>query len=524
MGRSRHSLLASIMALCLLMLALSVFLSYRCVRISHLRNPYLLDELSEQSWHLYDRMIEVQPQKVLRRHRPPLTLHYMWCLNGHLEFKHYLSLLSVAKVLNPDQIVFHYLQMPQKDKKGYFTWFEDIQREVAMITLKPIHNAQHCSHDFSKGLARSKDFPSNDGVFMMEDVAITNLSREAFYQLTGADRLWKYSCEDRGKGTCSGVGRLPAQLFLVPTSEPYHLTGGEGRAVVECPTIQAFNKANTSACVQLSQRLFPSDIWRENNSFGRLTRWLAYNHPEPVTPQPQPDLSAPSVAHILTSDEEDLSPLCYASVVSAFTQGKMSHVFVHGLLDSNSKGWKQLAGKYSVSHIPTPSLKGSTDSRGWLLYGLQVLLQYGGVLLSCDTIVQKPLQLLLEYPAVSTVRKSIYRIIHHHIDFSVLLARPASRYLHALLPTLASVGEGDVGAVAYHLYEHHPTTLHLHTHLVTHLSCKGDRCVLSPGQMGVQQTYTVKLKWTEGSPPATWQQWTRLTMPLNIMSSLPLPS
>ncbi|XP_076462557.1 uncharacterized protein LOC143294927 [Babylonia areolata] len=532
MGRSRHNLQAALMVVCLAMLALSVFLSHRCVRISHLRNPYLLDDLSDPALHLYDQISGGQPHTLLLRNRPALTVHYMWCRNGHLEFKHYLSLLSVAKVLKPDQIVFHYLQMPETDKKRYFTWFEDIQREVPMITLKPIHNAKHCSHQFSSGFAKNEDFPNNDGVFMVEDIAITNLSREAFYRHTGAHGLLASRCGE-AEGTCEGLKRIPAQMFLVPSSEPYHLTGGEGRAVLECPTIDVFNKANVSTCLQLSQRLFPSDIWRQNKTFDRFARWVAYNHPNPMKPEPDPDRSAPSVAHVLKVDGEDgLSPLCYASVLSAVSQGLMSHVFLHGHLDTSADNalWRQLADKVPVTHIPTPSLDQQTTSRQWSLYGLQVLLQYGGVVLSCDTIVQKPLQPLLQYPAVASVQKSIYRIVHHHMDLSLLVARPASRYLQTLIPVFQQMVEvqspGDVGAVAYHMYEQYPTSLHLHTHLVAHLTCKMDRCVASPGQLDVRQAYTVQLTWTEGAPPSTSQQWSDLSTPLHSLASLanPLPS
>ena len=58
---------------------------------------------------------------------------------------------SIAKELRPDQIIFHYIDIPQEDPKGYFTWFSDVRREVAMLGLKKLSDKTLCGHNFSKG-------------------------------------------------------------------------------------------------------------------------------------------------------------------------------------------------------------------------------------------------------------------------------------------------------------------------------------------------------------------------------------
>ena len=521
MARSRYNILGILVFVCIATIALTIFLTYRCVNISKLRNPYILDDLSYQSNDLYNKLSDTNAQSELLRHMPPITVHYMWCRKSHFEYKHYLSMLSVAKVLRPDQIVFHYLEMPQKDGKGYFTWFDDIQREVAMLSLKQLKDLKHCSHDFSKGVPKSEDFPHTNGVFMMEDIAITNLSREGFYRSTGANKLMKFDCWDETQGVCENSQRKSAQLFLIPASEPYSLVPGKGKAIFECPSIDEFNKAKTSNCLQLSQRLFPSDIWHQNKTFDRFARRIAFNSPEPVIPIPNPDHAAPKIVHILKFDgEEVLSPLCYASIQSAFTSGKLQHAFVHGHVDRKNKNplWEQLAEQYPITHIPTPSLTYKSSPKQQLLYGMHVLLQYGGILLTCDTIIQKPLDALLHYPSVSTVKKTIYRIIHHHVDFSILVARPASEYLQTLIPVLRQLveidSEQDFGAVAYHVYEQYPSSVHMETNLVGHLTCKSSKCLPSEGQLAVRQAYAVQLVWTEGSPPLTIKELLSLSTSL----------
>ena len=522
MKRSRHSVLGTLVFVCVTTMVLTIFLTYRCVQISRLRNPYILDDLSYQSKDLYNELSNSNAQSALLRNMPPVTVHYMWCRKSHFEYRHYLSMLSVAKVLKPDQIVFHYLELPQTDRNGYFTWFDDIQREVAMLSLKELKNVKHCSHDFSKGVPQSEDFPNTNGIFMMEDIAITNLSRDDFYRRTGAGKLWELDCEDEENGVCEASERKSAQLFLVPASEPYSLTPGTGRAVLDCPNIEEFNKAKTvSSCLQISQRLFPADIWRLNKTFDRFARRVAFNTAEPVSAVPDPDRATPRIAHVLKFDgEEVLSPLCYASIQSAFTNGKLQHVFVHGHVDRRNRNplWEQLAERFPITHVPTPSLGHESSPKRQLLYGMHVLLQYGGVLLTCDSIVQKPLDPLLHYPSVSTVRKSIYRIIHHHVDFSILVARPASEYLQTLVPVLKQLvevdSERDFAAVSYHVYEQHPASVRMDADLVGHLTCKSARCLPSKGQLDVRQAYVARLQWVEGSPPATLKELAGLTTPL----------
>lgn len=516
--------MATLVTVSLLITTLAIFLSYRCVQISKLRNAYIVEDLPYQSQDLYNHMSNADTRPSMLRHMPPLTVHYMWCLKSHFEFKHYLSILSIAKVLRPDQIVFHYLELPLDDAKGYFTWFEDIQREVAMLSLKRIKDLKHCSHDFSRGVQENEDFPNTNGIFMMEDVAITNLTRDLYYHHTGALEQSSMSCTDSDGSVCDALMQKQFQLFLIPGSEPYSLIPGPTRTVFECPLIEAVNKAqNLSAgCLQLSQRLFPSDIWRLNKTFDRFAREVVFNNPEPVFAVPRPLQAAPLIAHIVKFDgEEGLSPLCYASIKSAFTRGELQHVFVHGHLNRRMQDplWGKLVKHFHVTHIPTPSITASTSSQRQLLYGMYVLLQYGGVLLTCDTLVQKPLDQILQYPSVFTVKKSIYRIIHHHIDFSILAAHPASSFFQTLIPVLKQLADTgsdrDFGAVAYHVYEQHPASAWVEANLVGHLKCMSAKCLPAEGQLDVRQALAVKFSWAEGSPPSSLKDLLAMSTPLS---------
>ena len=58
-------------------------------------------------------------------------LHFVWCDSDYFEYKHYLSLISAYKHLQPSSIYFHYAYLkPEMDSDGYYQFFHDIQRDL----------------------------------------------------------------------------------------------------------------------------------------------------------------------------------------------------------------------------------------------------------------------------------------------------------------------------------------------------------------------------------------------------------
>lgn len=488
----------------ILLFTLSVLLSYRCVQISNLRNPFILDDLHQKSNFVYNELSNNTVLSVLDSQRLPVTVHYMWCRKSHFEYKHYLAVMSVAKVLRPDQIVFHYLEMPFTDEKGYFTWFEDIQREIAMLTLKRIHRVRYCSHDFPSTVTRDIDFPGFSGVFMTDDIAITGLSRTQVHQYLVTSKCSKTrACEVRRTDD-------NFQLFLVPESEPYSLETNEGRVVLQCPTITVFDKGNATMCVQLNQRLFPLDVWSRNTRFDTFAREIAYGSQIPLIPPKMVDYAVPKIAHILwLGAETTLDPLCYSSIKSAFVVGKLEYVILHGAAPAEGPLWEKLLEQYPITYVHSPELHETSSVQQQLLYGMQALLQHGGMLTTCDVIFQFPVEPLLHFPVVSSVQKSIYRIIHHHIDFSILIAHPGSTFLKSFVPVLKQMSEAgsqrDVGAVGYHTYEQFPASVNIDVNLCSHQMCTQSRCKYSPAETNPRQAYAFKMHFGSARPDTLQQ-------------------
>ena len=478
------------------------FFSYRCIQISKLRNPYILDNLSYQSQDIYDRM-SGSSKLSLRWNLPPVTVHFMWCRKSHFEYTHYLSLLSVTKVLVPDQIVFHYLELPQEDNSGYFTWFEDIQRQVPMLVLRKIVDLKHCGENLSAGVQQCEDFPTAQGVFMTDDIAVFNLSREVFFRLAAKSDAVSEDCHNYENGSCRYILPLRFQLFLVPYG-PYSILPGHGRVVYQCPTIDMFNYGVSHFCIHLSQRLFPSDIRMDGKLFGSYARSIIFNSEEVTSLIPQSTYFVPHIAHIQKFDDESISQLCYKSIESAVEIGQLKHIFLHGSVDEKHDAlWGELFTKFSISHIPTPHLDSKTSSQEQMLYGLNVLLQYGGVLMRCGTVIQKSFRPLLHYSAVSSVEKSAHRITHHRIDFGVLIAAPSSLYLYHLIPVvkqwLESGSTKDISTAAYHIYENFPASVLIKSDLIGHMTCQYNKCLPVNGQHSGQNSFAVKFIWTVGA-------------------------
>ena len=64
------------------------------------------------------------------------TVHYVWCDNKTFDFRNYLSIMSVWKILRPDIIEFHQKVAPQSDK--YDNWLVEIQKTIPNFIMKEI--------------------------------------------------------------------------------------------------------------------------------------------------------------------------------------------------------------------------------------------------------------------------------------------------------------------------------------------------------------------------------------------------
>jgi len=75
------------------------------------------------SYFVYDSMSHEQ---LLNSSFAPNVIYYVWCGRRWFEFQHYLSVMSVVRLLRPDNIVFCYDSEPIVDSWTYNTWYSEI--------------------------------------------------------------------------------------------------------------------------------------------------------------------------------------------------------------------------------------------------------------------------------------------------------------------------------------------------------------------------------------------------------------
>ncbi|GFR75243.1 hypothetical protein ElyMa_002182600 [Elysia marginata] len=87
---------------------------------------------------VYGELLEASPREVseLVGRVVPNTVHYIWCGNGTFGYRHFLSVMSVWRVLEPDAIEFRYETRPKEDK--YNTWFTFIRTHLPAFQASPL--------------------------------------------------------------------------------------------------------------------------------------------------------------------------------------------------------------------------------------------------------------------------------------------------------------------------------------------------------------------------------------------------
>ena len=63
--------------------------------------------------------LELPVAEILMPDLVPPDVHFIWCGERWFEFKHYLSVMSVRRAIQPDKIYIHYEQTPPLDRVYY---------------------------------------------------------------------------------------------------------------------------------------------------------------------------------------------------------------------------------------------------------------------------------------------------------------------------------------------------------------------------------------------------------------------
>ncbi|CAG5127644.1 unnamed protein product [Candidula unifasciata] len=532
-----------------LLFALLMFQIYSCRSRLKLRNSYLLESLPPGSDWVWDSLsaghssrfedvssqtpdsgkskpeINASYDQTHNYHRsvllpgiPSLTVHYVWCTEGYFELGHYLSILSVIKQLQPDKIVIHYRSQPRADPQGYWRWLEDLQRNVAMLSMRPLSNYRICRHDLSAGVTYDHyDFPDPYGVFLLGDIAISNLTR------SDVTDLIKKSFSQRASASylktvppATEEELLKSQVFLVSDTEPYHTSQSPGRVVITCPAVSTVNSLKlyvNVSCIGINSYLSSEELLIRDSRFHRFARSVMYGSPNVINAPMFSSVQIPNSIHIILKDGvTQITPLLYLSIKSAYFKGKVDDVFVHAATPPAGTLWDRLRTRHelNVKHIPMPSSEELNTKHTAMAYALFTLLQHGGIAHFGDVVFLKPIPLSLRHAgAIATPHYSEFRLRHQSTNTAVLAGSKGSVFVESFLARLRQedLKSPDVRAddIATHTREIHPESVLLDSQLTSHQKCDKVRCQVVGGHGHPKQTYTTRLIW-DGEQPGTLDQ------------------
>nr|KAG5693861.1 hypothetical protein BaRGS_009917 [Batillaria attramentaria] len=137
------------------------------------------------------RTMELYPRTVYLDRRLQMfeTVHLLWCGKKILELRHYLSILSVFRVVQPLKIVMHYTDLPRTN--GYHSWFREMNNSLPNLEMQLLPQGFSC--DSKNMLMTALDFLSQSGgVYIGENTILSRFPEDAEQELFWYFILNKY--------------------------------------------------------------------------------------------------------------------------------------------------------------------------------------------------------------------------------------------------------------------------------------------------------------------------------------------
>ena len=398
------------------------------------------------------------------------TVHYVWCPNKTLEFKQYLGIISIWKVLRPDILEFHH-QHPLKSHK-YNNWIDELQKSIPAFFTKPLPlhwdgNERGCGFWF--GLAVLDD---RGGIYVGNDVVLTNNIL--------AERQKNFSVIFMTKNSETEVAVAMANHH---DKNLKHLikTFGKGFELKEqrfCSNLDDhLVKLSKSHCIKMDNSLHPKDLWALNTRFGAETRILLYGSPKVKEARPILQGNIPKIVHYVWFGEKEMDFMMYLSILSAFFILKPELVFIHG--DGG------LHGKYLELARRDKRVKFVYREKPYHIFGkdivyrqhrsdivrADVLLKYGGIYNDWDVLwLKDPNDIISKgYDAIANVDHMPQPGFPDTINLGVFMAKPKSTFVKRWQDALVDYRSRDflynAIELPYKIYEKYPEYLYIERRL-----------------------------------------------------------
>ncbi|KAK7483861.1 hypothetical protein BaRGS_00024878, partial [Batillaria attramentaria] len=104
------------------------------------------------------------------------TVHWLWCGKKTLEFRHYLSVLSAVRILQPRRLVMHFTDMPKTD--AYNAWFNELTDALPNLEFEKLTISVSCNSTDTLRAALGI-LAQDGGVFIGENTILTRFPKLA---------------------------------------------------------------------------------------------------------------------------------------------------------------------------------------------------------------------------------------------------------------------------------------------------------------------------------------------------------
>ena len=375
----------------------------------------------------------------------PGTVHYVWCGTRSFEFKHYLSMKSVLKEVNPGLIIFHYDVMPVVDKWSYNIWFDELRKEFPCIFVRAAEQAEKICLQSQKPNPEyiKRQVTMHGGIYIHEQTMLLQFPS----WLREVDFL-KVIDDKTGFGFLLAKKGLPNRM-----SSSNEATILKGKISLEqCISYKSLNTHNNmSLCINIESTLYPKDIWIRNDEFGRVTRKVFYGSPEIREAKPNYDSFIPNIAHMIWLGGGQMDFLFYLSVLSLLHVAVVDNIYIHGDAPPSGPYWERVKHHPRLHHIfrqvPYTVFGSSVTDLSHVrdIWRVDIMIKYGGIYVDTDAVFVKPLDpFVRSFDAVASYDwKRWSHPFPDTINFGVMAGKKNATYFHHLQKSMEMFGDED---------------------------------------------------------------------------------
>ena len=403
----------------------------------------------------------------------PNTVYYLWCPNHTLEFRQYLGILSIWKIMRPDIIEFHH-QFPLKPDK-YNNWLEELQKQIPGFVLKPFSsNNRECKESMTAVWTAIAYLHDKGGIYVAPDVIVTEeilkLKRQNFSVIFSK----KNSTVKPEVAIIMGNSRDESIMNFFRTYDKNKETGNE----IVCSNIDKdLSFTNVGKCYRIDINVHPDDVWTLENDFGNLARKLVYGNSNVKSARPILPGKIPKIVHYVWFGSKEMDFVMYLSMLSTLFIANAETVYVHGdgrLFGKYFEKIKQdkrlrLINHHQPLHIFGHSIRNLQHMSD--IIRAEVLLKYGGIYVDWDVIwLLDPEEIINQgYDTVANYDHMEKPGFPNTINLGVFMAKPRSTFVKKWQDALSNYRSDDFQYNAvllpYKVYEKYPEYLHIEKRL-----------------------------------------------------------